>query len=128
MLRLGGCGPRGATLLMLGVQLYYYIFVYGRIPGYKNNRRPQTMDREPPVSVVVPLFSEDYSFVEERLPLILAQNYPDFEVVIVYVGHDTDFYEDLVRLKQSFPQITTTKIHLDPRFPISRKMGTVSAI
>ena len=123
MLRLGGCGPRGATLLMLGVQLYYYIFVYGRIPGYKNNRRPQTMDREPPVSVVVPLFSEDYSFVEERLPLILAQNYPDFEVVIVYVGHDTDFYEDLVRLKQSFPQITTTKIHLDPRFPISRKMA-----
>ena len=118
-----GAALAGATLLMLGVQLYYYIFVYGRIPGYKNNRRPQTMDREPPVSVVVPLFSEDYSFVEERLPLILAQNYPDFEVVIVYVGHDSDFYEDLVRLKQSFPQITTTKIHLDPRFPISRKMA-----
>ena len=97
--------------------------LYVTIPGYKNNRRPQTMDREPPVSVVVPLFSEDYSFVEERLPLILAQNYPDFEVVIVYVGHDTDFYEELVRLKQSFPQITTTKIHLDPRFPISRKMA-----
>lgn len=86
-----GAALAGATLLMLGVQLYYYIFVYGRIPGYKNNRRPQTMDREPPVSVVVPLFSEDYSFVEERLPLILAQNYPDFEVVIVYVGHDSDF-------------------------------------
>ena len=118
-----GAALAGATLLMLGVQLYYYIFVYGRIPGYKNNRRPQTMDREPPVSVVVPLFSEDYSFVEERLPLILAQNYPDFEVVIVYVGHDSDFYEELVRLKQSFPQIVTTKIHLDPRFPISRKMA-----
>ena len=110
-------------LVMFGVQLYYYIFVYGRIPGYKNNRRAVTLDREPPVSVVVPLFSEDYSFVEERLPLILAQSYPDFEVVIVYVGHDTDFYEDLTRLKQSFPQITLTKIHLDPRFPISRKMA-----
>mgnify|MGYP000756929980 FL=1 len=118
-----GIALAGAVLAMFGVQLYYYIFVYGRIPGYKNNRRPQTMDREPPVSVVVPLFSEDYSFVEERLPLILAQNYPDFEVVIVYVGHDSDFYEDLVRLKQSFPQIVTTKIHLDPRFPISRKMA-----
>ena len=81
------------------------------------------LDAEPPVSVVVPLFSEDYSFVEERLPLMLAQSYPDFEVVIVYVGHDSDFYEDLVRLKQSFPQIVTTKIHLDPRFPISRKMA-----
>ena len=118
-----GFALAGAILLMLGVQLYYYIFVYGRIPGYKNSRRTATMETPPPVSVIVPLFSEDYSFVEERLPLILAQNYPDFEVVIVYVGHDADFYEDLVRLKQSFPQITTTKIHLDPRFPISRKMA-----
>ena len=69
------------------------------------------LEADPQVSVVIPLFSEDYSFVEERLPLILAQNYPDFEVVIVYVGHDSDFYEELVRLKQSFPQIVTTKIH-----------------
>ena len=118
-----GIALAGAVLAMFGVQLYYYIFVYGRIPGYKNNRRPAVLEADPQVSVVIPLFSEDYSFVEERLPLILAQNYPDFEVVIVYVGHDSDFYEDLVRLKQSFPQITTTKIHLDPRFPISRKMA-----
>ena len=118
-----GAALAGAMLLLLGVQFHYYIFTYGRIPGYKNNRRAAELDAEPPVSVVVPLFSEDYSFVEERLPLILAQNYPDFEVVIVYVGHDTDFYEDLARLKQSFPQIATTKIQLDPRFPISRKMA-----
>lgn len=113
-----GIALAGAVLAMFGVQLYYYIFVYGRIPGYKNNRRPAVLEADPQVSVVIPLFSEDYSFVEERLPLILAQNYPDFEVVIVYVGHDSDFYEELVRLKQSFPQIVTTKIHLDPRFPI----------
>ncbi|WP_295958879.1 glycosyltransferase [uncultured Alistipes sp.] len=118
-----GIALAGAMLVLFGVQLYYYIFVYGRIPGYKNNRRAAVLEADPQVSVVVPLFSEDYSFIEERLPLILAQNYPDFEVVIVYVGHDTDFYEDLVRLKQSFPQIVTTKIHLDPRFPISRKMA-----
>lgn len=110
-------------LLMFGVQLYYYIIVYGRIAGYKNNRRAVTLSAEPPVSVIVPLFSEDYSFVEERLPLILAQSYPDFEVVIVYVGQDADFYEDLTLLRSSFPQIVTTKIHLDPRFPISRKMA-----
>ncbi|HIW66177.1 MAG TPA: glycosyltransferase [Candidatus Alistipes intestinipullorum] len=118
-----GAALGGAMLLMFGLQLYYYIFIYGRIPGYKNNRREVTLPTEPPVSVIVPLFSEDYSFVEERLPLILAQSYPDFEVVIVYVGHDTDFYEDLTLLKASFPQIVTTKIHLDPRFPISRKMA-----
>ena len=34
-----GLALAGSILLMFGVQLYYYIFVYGRIPGYKNNRR-----------------------------------------------------------------------------------------
>ncbi len=118
-----GAALAGVLLLLLGVQLHYYIFVCGRIPGYKNNRRPAVMEREPQVSVIIPMFSENYLFVEERLPLILAQNYPDFEVVIVYVGHDTDFYADLERLKLSFPQITTTKIQFDPRHPISRKMA-----
>lgn len=118
-----GAALAGAVLLMLGVQLYYYLGVYGRIAGYKNNRRAARLEAEPPVSVIIPLFSEDYSFVEERLPLILAQSYPDFEVILVYVGHDTDFYEDLMQLRHSFPQIATTKIHLDPRFPISRKMA-----
>ena len=37
-----GAALAGATLLMLGVQLYYYIFVYGRIPGYKNKNRINT--------------------------------------------------------------------------------------
>lgn len=118
-----GAALAGAMLLLAGVQLYYYIFVYGRIPGYKNNRRRAVLDAPPPVSVVIPLFSEDYTFVEERLPLFLAQNYDEYEVVLVYVGQDADFYEDLVHLRQSYPLITTTKIHLDPRFPISRKMA-----
>lgn len=122
------CGWQGVALaavllLSLGIQLYYYLFVYGRIPGYKNSRRRPVLDREPPISVVIPMFSEDYAFIEERLSLILAQSYPDFEVVIVYVGQDTDFYDELRRLGTSFPRIMTTKILLDPRFPISRKMA-----
>ena len=118
-----GTALAGVLLVMFGIQLYYYLFVYGRIPKYKDTRRPEILSETPPVSVVIPLFSEDYAFVEEILPLIVAQEYPDFEVVIVYVGRDTDFYDDLVRIKQSFPQITATKIELNPRFPISPKMA-----
>ena len=118
-----GAALAGAMLLMFGVQLHYYLGVFGRIAGYRNNRRGTRLESEPPVSVIIPLFAEDYTFIEERLPLLLAQSYPDFEVVIVYVGRDSDFYEDLMQLRHSFPQIITTKIQLDPRFPISRKMA-----
>ena len=113
-----------ALLLAMGVvQLRYYLFFYGPVASSRHTRRPTVREAEPPVSVVVPMFSEDYAFVEERLPLILAQEYRDFEVVLVYVGSDGDFYEDLQRLRHTFPQIAVTKMHLDPRFPISRKMA-----
>ena len=103
-----GTALAGVILIMFGVQLYYYLFIYGRIPKYKDSRRPEILSENPPVSVVIPLFSEDYTFVEETLPLILAQEYPSFEVVIVYVGRDTDFFDDLVRIRQTFPQISAT--------------------
>ena len=120
-------GPEGAALaavllVLLAVQLGYYTR-FGRIARYKDSSRRIVREQEPPVSVIVPMFAEEYSFVEERLPLLLAQNYPAYEVVIVYVGQDKDFYEDLLRLKAAFPQIYTSKILLDPRFPISRKMA-----
>ncbi len=118
-----GVALAGILLVLFGLQLYYYVFSYGRIPSYRNSRRTPIREKEPPVSVIVPMFAEEYTFVEERLPLLLAQNYPAYEVVIVYVGQDNDFYEDLLRLKNSFPQIYTSKILFDPRFPISRKMA-----
>ncbi|MDE7069565.1 MAG: glycosyltransferase [Alistipes sp.] len=118
-----GLALAGVILFMFGVQLCYYLFVYGRIPQYKDSKRPEIRTATPPVSVIVPLFGENYSFMEEILPLIVAQEYPDFEVVIVYVGRDTDFYDELVRIRQSFPQITATRIQMNPRFPISSKMA-----
>lgn len=118
-----GAALAAVLLLLLCIQLWYYLFAYGRIPGYKNNRRKQLLDTEPPLSVIVPMFSEDYLYIEERLPLLLAQEYAEFEVIIVYVGRDGDFFEDLQRIRQSFPRVTATKIEQDARFPISTKMA-----
>lgn len=116
-----GVALAGLALLTLCVQLRYQLFVYGRVPGYRNNRLRPLRQGEPAVSVIVPMFSEDESYVEERLPLLLAQEYAAFEVVIVYVGCDNDFFEDLQRIRQSFPNVVATKIEQNPRFPISPK-------
>ena len=113
----------GLLLLLFFVQLYYYVFVYGALPGYKASRKQARLEKEPPISVVIAMFAEDYDFVEHRLPLFLAQQQVVFEVVIVYVGSDGDFFEDLQRIRQSFPQVVVTKIELNPRFPISPKMA-----
>ncbi len=111
-----------SALLLFVVQLLFY-FRYGRLVGYKNNRRKAVREEEPPLSLVVPMFSEDYGFVEDRLPLLMQQEYPHYEVVLVYVGQDSDFHEDLMRRRQFYPNLVISRIHLDPRYPISRKMA-----
>ena len=113
----------GAALLLFGVQMYYYLIAYGRISSFRNSRRKKILTSEPPLSVVVPIFSEDYSYLD-RLPQLLAQHYAStFEVVLVYVGRDTDFYEELTRQRLLYPNLSITKIEFNPRFPISVKMA-----
>lgn len=119
-----GVALGAVIIILLCVQLYYYLIAYRRISTYRNVRRKKKLEQEPPISVVVPLFSEDYAYLEDRLPHIFAQQYgATFEVVIVYVGNDSDFYEELMRLRLLHPNLTVTKFDFNPRFPISTKQA-----
>ncbi len=111
------------TLLLFVVQMCYWILGYSRITKYRDKRRAERIHEIPKVSVVIPLYSEDYQFLDERLPLIMAQEGVDFEVVLVYIGNNKDFYEDIQRLQQLLPNIVITKIQPSPLFPISVKMA-----
>ena len=113
-----------AILVLFIVQLYYYIVIYGRVAGFRNSRRRKHLQQEPAVSVVVPLFSEDYDYLDTRLRTLLSQQYQAlYEVVVVYVGADNDFYEELLALRLHYPNLLVTKIQYNPRFPISTKMA-----
>ena len=119
-----GTALAAALLLLFFVQMYYHLIVYGRVARFRNSRRRKRLDAEPPVSVIIPLFSEDYNYIDERLPLIMQQKYSTlFEVVIVYVGSDNDFYEELSNMRLRYPNLIVTKIQFNPRFPISVKMA-----
>lgn len=114
------------TLLILTTfawQVGFYLRNFGRIPGYRSSRRKSRLDAEPPVSVVVPLFSENINYIDNTLPKLLAQEHPEFQVVVVYVGSDTDFYADLTAYQSRYPNLSVTKIEYNPRFPISVKMA-----
>ncbi|UKI18169.1 MAG: hypothetical protein L6V80_00915 [Bacteroidales bacterium] len=113
-----------SIMILFFVQLYYHIVLYGRIVRFRNSRRKKILEAEPSVSIIVPLFSEDYDYLDERLPALFAQEYSaPFEVVVVYVGADGDFYEELTRQRLNYPNLTVTKIEYNPRFPISVKMA-----
>ena len=104
-------------------QMWFWLRNFGRIPAYRSSRRKSRLQDEPPVSVVVPMFSENVDYVENVLPLLLEQKYDRFQVVVVYVGSDSDFHADLVSFQNRYGNLTVSKIEYNPRFPISVKQA-----
>ncbi len=109
------------VVVLLTIQISYYAFKFAPLGNYLNKKRRAIHRDPPPVSLIIPMFSEDYDYLDDTLPLLLSQEAVDFEVVIVYVGSDGDFFDDILHLKEVFPNITITKIELNERFPISIK-------
>ncbi len=68
-----------ALVLGLLIQLFYYLFYFLRIPRYKKGKAVENL---PAVSLIICARNEDDNLTQ-NLPLILAQDYPDFEVVVV---------------------------------------------
>ena len=119
-----GTALAGIILLLFAVQLHYHLIVYGRVARFRNSHRRKRLDTDPPVSVVVPLFSEDYNFIDERMHLLFEQRYSAmYEIIVVYVGADNDFFEELAKMRLRYPNLLVTKIQYNPRFPISTKMA-----
>ncbi len=120
-------GPFGIALvaillILLAVQIRYYAGIFSLIPKYKNDLRPQTGPQHPGISVIVPM-EDDFLYIDETLPLMLSQDYDDYEVVIVYLGANEEFAETLEMLAEAHPKLSTTRIKQHPLFPISNKMA-----
>ena len=118
-----GTALAAVILLLLFVQLYYHIVVYGRVARFRNSRRRKIHESEPPISIVVPIFSEDYNYLDTRLHDIMGQQYAaNFELVLVYVGADNDYFEELNNMRLRYPNLVVTRIY-EPRFPITVKLA-----
>lgn len=110
-----------AILALFAVQLYYYLGRYSGIPKFRN--RANGGEREIDGISVVVVMGNDRWYAENVLPRLMKQKFRAFEVVIVTVGAEAEFLDELEMLKQRYPNLTATKIDEDPRFPISNKMA-----
>lgn len=111
-----------ATLLLFGVQLYFYLSRYGRLAKYRNRDREDIRGDEEGISVVV-LVSDNRWYLENMLPKLLHQDYPEFEVVVVDIGSAEEFSNDLYAMKERYPNLVSTKIIPDPRFSLINKIA-----
>ena len=95
-------------ILAAGIQLVYFLLVYGRFAFSRPKPLPVT---DLPVSVVLSAKNE-YPGLKKNLPLILEQDYPKFEVVVVNDASDDEtifLLEDLARAYSHLKIVTITQ-------------------
>ena len=117
----------GITLV---IQLLYHWGLFSRVAFFKKQRRTKADSELEPVSIV--LCARDvYEYLVELVPVLLNQDYPDFEVVIVNDCSDDETEEYLKDLERREPRIKPVQLkqHLNffngKKFPLS--MGIKSA-
>lgn len=101
--------------ILLLLQIYFYIKVYRRPYTYActNQEYDGVAERKkmPKVSVIISSENE-VDNLAENLPLILEQDYPDFEVIVVNDGSTDESDTLLKRLSGQYPNLYQTFLPL----------------
>ncbi|MDX2430138.1 MAG: glycosyltransferase [Bacteroides sp.] len=105
--------------ISLLVQCFYYLGIYLRLPLYKPGKAKSSSKG---ISVVICARNEANN-LERFLPLILEQDYPKFEVVVVN-DCSTDGTEELLsEMKLAYDKLRYTNIPLNEKFAHGKKLA-----
>mgnify|MGYP001229694986 CR=1 FL=1 len=107
----------GSFAFVFLLQQIYYWAIFRRLGSY---RHPENHGKEKGVSVVICAHNE-FHHLSESLPLILEQDYPDFEVLVVNHSSDDDTRYLLTSLEEKYPHLTTITISEDLNFFSGKK-------
>ncbi len=100
--------------LVVVIQLAFYWAVFARLAFYRPAERASAQVL-PPVSVVMAARNEYYN-LNDNLPSVLEQDYPNYEVVVVNHASDDDTDLLLKELKQKYPHLKVVTIQQDLNF------------
>ena len=118
-----GVALMSVVVILFFVQLYYYVIAYYRIYRFRLMRRRRINSPNPPVSVIVAVRGENEHFLTDELPVLLNQQYEHYEVVVVYVGGDMEYYEELQNIRNNFSYMRLTKMGGNERIYITTKQA-----
>jgi len=110
------------------IQLLYYWGIFGRLGFYKNKTHNNI---QLPVSVIICAKNEFHNLTN-NLPIILEQDYPEFEVVVVDDCSDDDTYYLLMQLEAKYKRLKiitlkeTVSFVKGKKFPLA--LGIKSAL
>ncbi len=110
--------------LAAAIQLFYYLYFYSRMAFYKAKTHNRV---KPPVSVIIAARNE-YDNLSQNLPIILEQDYPDFEVIVVNDGSWDDTSSLLEAFSKRYKNLKTVLRHENDRFDGGKKLAILLGI
>lgn len=113
----------GIGILLFLIQCFWWLFLYTRLSSAFKKASPQPLSDElPPLSVIL-VAQDSGEMLNRNLPKILEQDYPNFEVIVVYErnkGND----EDVLKLLESrYSNLYHTFIPETARYISRKKLG-----
>lgn len=108
------------------VQLYFILLKHTRLRSYQEEERQESADQLP-VSVIICARNEQKN-LEENLPLVLEQDYKNFEVVVVNDCSSDDSHLVLQRYAAQYPHLKIVSISEHARFKHGKKFAVTLGI
>ena len=115
-----------AFIAILGIQFIYYIFIFGAFSFAPKKTIQTTFNK--PVSVIVCAKNEAQNLTT-NIPLILGQNYSNFELVLINDSSSDHSLEVMEQFQQTYPnQIKIVNVAPNEQFWGSKKYALTLGI
>ena len=101
------------------IQLFYYLFFYLSVYFKRFSEIKKTSE---PVSIIICARNEAEN-LNNFLPSVLEQDYPDFEVIVVNDCSEDDSYEVLAKYLKQYPHLRISTVNKDPKFAHNKKFA-----
>lgn len=105
--------------------LWYYLYYFSRVAFHKEPDAATQV--HPPVSIVICARNEDHN-LPEFLPLILSQDYPEYEVVVVDDCSWDNTPDVLRELEKKYSRLKVITIKEDPKHYHGKKFALMVGI
>lgn len=112
----------GISLILFIVLSLYYLVAYARpLRASKRVNRPERGDKLP-VSILV-YAKNDSVNLKKHLPVLLTQDYPEYQVIVINDGSDDDTDDTLKYLQNEHKHLYHTYIPANVRYISRRKLA-----
>lgn len=108
------------------VQLYFYLVIF-RKACYKPQPQEEGSTTHLPISVIICAKNEATN-LQNYLPTVLNQDYPDYEVIVVNDCSEDETEDILQEFVQKYPRLKVSTIKKDPIFSHGKKLALTIGI